>query len=70
MTEQTKDLVWLETVDLREIWADESGVFTPWLAEPDNLTRLGEALGNRSGGTRYGRERGRLLGRHRRHECR
>lgn len=45
MTEQTKNLVWLETVDLREIWADESGVFTPWLAEPDNLTRLGEALG-------------------------
>ncbi|MYC33417.1 MAG: DUF4268 domain-containing protein [Chloroflexi bacterium] len=45
MIDRTKSLVWPETVDPREIWGDESGVFTPWLAKPDNLTRLGEALG-------------------------
>ena len=45
MIDRTKNLVWPETVDPREIWGDESGVFTPWLAKPDNLARLGEALG-------------------------
>ena len=35
----------LETVDLRTVWADESQHFTPWLAKPANLARLGEALG-------------------------
>ena len=45
MNDQTKNLVWPEMVDPREIWGDESGVFTPWLAKPDNLTRLGQALG-------------------------
>ena len=32
----------LETVDVREVWPDEAGNFTPWLAE--NLELLGEAL--------------------------
>ena len=35
----------LESVDVRTVWPDESRDFTPWLAEPENLTRLGEALG-------------------------
>lgn len=33
----------LETVEPREIWANEAGEFTPWLAE--NLHLLGERLG-------------------------
>ena len=35
----------LESVDVRKVWPDESRDFTPWLAESENLTRLGEALG-------------------------
>ncbi|MDE2766578.1 MAG: DUF4268 domain-containing protein [Chloroflexota bacterium] len=35
----------LEPVDLRTVWPDESSDFTPWLAEPENLTRLGDELG-------------------------
>ncbi len=35
----------LEEVPLREAWAHEAHVFTPWLAE--NLDRLGEAIGLR-----------------------
>ena len=35
----------LESVDVRDVWPDESRDFTPWLAESENLTRLGEALG-------------------------
>ena len=35
----------LETVAVRTVWADESQHFTPWLAQSDNLARLGEALG-------------------------
>lgn len=35
----------LQPVDLRSLWADEARSFTPWLAEPDNLRLLGEALG-------------------------
>ncbi len=34
----------LEPVELREIWPDEAQDFTPWLAEEENLTLLGEAL--------------------------
>ena len=33
----------LSRVDIREVWADEAGDFTPWLAE--NADLLGEALG-------------------------
>lgn len=35
----------LEKVDIREIWEHEALSFTPWLASPDNLTLLGDALG-------------------------
>jgi hypothetical protein len=34
----------LERQDLRAAWASEAGSFTPWLAQPENLTLLGEAL--------------------------
>jgi hypothetical protein len=35
----------LERVELRQVWQDESGDFTPWLAKPDNLKLLGDAVG-------------------------
>ncbi len=35
----------LESVDLSKVWQSEPGEFTPWLAKPDNITLLGEALG-------------------------
>ena len=41
----TKTLSKLERVPLREAWKHEAGEFTPWLAEPDNLNGLAEALG-------------------------
>lgn len=41
----TKQLGRLEKVDLREVWTSESADFTPWLAQPENLQLLGEAIG-------------------------
>lgn len=35
----------LKTVDLRLQWEHEAHNFTKWLAEPDNLNELGDALG-------------------------
>jgi Domain of unknown function (DUF4268) len=35
----------IERVDLRSIWTSEDGHFTPWLAQPENLEILGDALG-------------------------
>lgn len=35
----------LELVDPRTLWASESADFTPWLAQPENVSVLGEALG-------------------------
>ncbi len=35
----------LERIPLRQAWAHEAGEFTPWLAQPDNLLLLAEALG-------------------------
>jgi len=35
----------LEAISVREIWIDEARDFTPWLAEAENLSLLGEALG-------------------------
>lgn len=35
----------LERVDLRKVWEDEAGSFTPWLAEEENINLLGKAIG-------------------------
>lgn len=35
----------LTKVDLRQAWISESGDFTPWLAQPENIRLLGEAIG-------------------------
>jgi hypothetical protein len=35
----------ITSVDLREIWTSEDKHFTPWLAQPENLELLGNALG-------------------------
>jgi len=35
----------LEQVSLREVWAHEALDFTQWLARPENLEQLGQALG-------------------------
>ncbi len=31
--------------DLREVWPDEAGDFTPWLAREDNLKLLSDTIG-------------------------
>jgi hypothetical protein len=40
-----KNLSKLKRVPLREAWKYEAGEFTPWLAEPDSLNALSDALG-------------------------
>lgn len=35
----------LERVPLRDIWKSEASDFTPWLAQPEHIALLGEALG-------------------------
>ena len=42
---QTKNLARLQSVDLRTVWSDEAGDFTPWLAIKENLDLLGETIG-------------------------
>jgi len=39
------DLGRLERVDLRTVWTSESGGFTPWLAQEENIRLLGDTLG-------------------------
>lgn len=34
----------LEHVDLRKVWEDEAGNFTPWLAEEENIKLLGDTI--------------------------
>jgi hypothetical protein len=43
--EMEKKLGKIEKVEVRELWANESGEFTPWLAAPENIKSLGEAIG-------------------------
>ena len=38
-------IVWAKSVDLRAAWGNEEKHFTPWLAEQENLSKLGEILG-------------------------
>ncbi len=35
----------LEKIDLRQVWENEAGNFTPWLAEEENLKLLGDTIG-------------------------
>ena len=35
----------LRPVEPRSMWRNEAADFTPWLASPDNIQRLGEAIG-------------------------
>lgn len=35
----------LKKVDLRDVWSKEAGDFTPWLAQDENLSLIGEAIG-------------------------
>lgn len=35
----------IEKVDLRDVWETEDKDFTPWLAQEDNISQLGEAIG-------------------------
>lgn len=35
----------LKKVDLRDVWSREAGDFTPWLAQDENLSLIGEAIG-------------------------
>ena len=45
MMSATKTLGRLQPVDLRDFWGDEAREFMPWLALPENLKLLGDALG-------------------------
>lgn len=44
MTATRPTLGRLAPVDLREIWTNEAGDFTPWLSQPENIALLGEAI--------------------------
>lgn len=39
------DLGHLERIAARSVWVHEAANFTPWLAAPENIASLGEALG-------------------------
>lgn len=45
MAESIPKLARLSKVPLREVWAHEANVFTPWLEQPENLDLLADALG-------------------------
>ncbi|MBI4667017.1 MAG: DUF4268 domain-containing protein [Nitrospinae bacterium] len=42
---KTNSLGQLQRMDLREIWDSESGEFTPWLAQDENIALLGDTIG-------------------------
>ena len=35
----------LENVDIRSVWKNEASDFTPWLAKPENINRIGDVIG-------------------------
>ena len=39
------ELAQLKRLTLREAWKNEAAEFTPWLAQPENLNMLADALG-------------------------
>jgi hypothetical protein len=45
MTNNTNNLGRLERVDLRKVWENEAGDFTPWLAQEENIALLGDTIG-------------------------
>lgn len=45
MTSVSEPMGRLERVDLNEAWGTEDGDFTPWLAQEENITLLGNAIG-------------------------
>jgi hypothetical protein len=44
VTKRIASLGRMEQVDLRQIWTSESADFTPWLASPENIALLSDAL--------------------------
>jgi len=40
-------ITWAQSAELRDAWEHEERDFTPWLALPENLSKLGEILGLR-----------------------
>ena len=55
----------LEKVDLREVWADEAGDFTPWLAGEENIALLSDAIDMDLEVEGIGKRGGSLTGGHR-----
>lgn len=45
MPQEIPTLARLERLPLRSVWAHEAGSFTPWLAQPENLQFLADAIG-------------------------
>jgi len=45
MNNQTNHLGRLQPVDPRTVWISEAGDFTPWLAKEENLSLLGDTIG-------------------------
>lgn len=35
----------LKQIDIRTAWQNEASDFTPWLASPENIEKLGRAIG-------------------------
>lgn len=45
MVSPTNNLGRLERVDLRHVWENEAGDFTPWLAQEENIALLSDTIG-------------------------
>lgn len=44
MSDPTPQLARLEQVELRDVWLNEAGNFTPWLAQEENIALLSDAI--------------------------